>query len=397
MISAHPERFGRYGGDLRTARTEPHTDLVIQARDAYRLGDWDTCYAAFCRAGAIGPLAVDDQDAMATAAWRLGHGREAVRIAELVYVRLTRTDPNAAAMKAVELALAWLLRGDVNMGEIWMSRARRLLSGAIDGPALGYLTYLETVVGVLTGDAAVLAERAATLREMSDRVDVPALAALSLVRLLAADENHGLLEDRLVAVSRLLEEVQPLAAGESYYQLGEVRRLRGDFRGALAAYGRARALRIEPQPGEALLRCSQGDSDAAWADLLAALGAVDRLSRVRLLRGAVEIALDRDDLDAAEQYCHELQAGADDWRGALLVRSGRHAEALTALQAALREYRAQHSSYEIARVYGWMAMAHRGLGAHDLAAADEATAADIYRRLGLVSAPAIGPAARLQR
>ena len=72
---------------------------------------------------------------MATAAWRLGHDREAVRIAELVHARLARTDPNAAAVKSVDLAQAWLLRGDVNMGRNWLSRARRLLPG--DGPAAG--------------------------------------------------------------------------------------------------------------------------------------------------------------------------------------------------------------------------------------------------------------------
>ena len=382
-ISALPERFGRYGEALLTARTEPHTDLVIQARDAYRLGDWETCYAAFCRAGAIGPLTVDDQDAMATAAWRLGHDREAVRIAELVYVRLARTDPNAAALKSVELALAWLIRGDVNMGQTWMSRARRLLSPASDGPAPGYLAYLDTVVAALTGDATVLADRPAALRDTADRVDVAVLAAGSLVALLVADENHRLLEQRLLTVGRALEEVHPRAAGESYYQLGEIRRLRGDADGAVAAYAHARSLRLEPQPGEALLRCAAGSPDAAWADLLGALDAVDRRSRARVLRGAVEIALARDDLDAAERYCDELAARAGGWRGAVLVRRGRHAEALAALQAALREHRVRRSSYETARVYGWMAIAHRGLGAHDVAAADEAMAADIYRKLGV--------------
>ena len=34
-------------------------------------------------------------------------------------------------------------------------------------------------------------------------------------------------------------------------------------------------------------------------------------------------------------------------------------------------------------MYGWMAAAHRGVGAHHLAAADEAAAAQLYRRLGI--------------
>ncbi len=377
-ISPLAERFGRYGEDLLTARTEPHTDLVLQARDAYRLGDWETSYAAFSRAGAIGPLTVDDQDAMATAAWHLGHDREAVRIAELVYVRLARTDPNAAAVKSVELAQAWLLRGDVNMGRNWLSRAR-LLTGA--GPAAGRLAYLETVVAVLTEDTGALADRAAALREPAEPADESAPSVPDLVALLSADDNHRLLENRLLALSRALEEADPRAAGESYYQLGEIRRLRGDSEGAVAAYARARQLQTEPQPGEALLRYAVGDRDGAWADLLATLSTLDRRRRARLLRGVVEIALARDDLAAAERYCEEL--AAEDWRGAVLVRRGRHTEALTALQAALQLHRTRRSAYETARVYGWMATAHRALGAHDLAAAEEAAAAEFYRKLGI--------------
>ena len=43
------------------------------------------------------------------------------------------------------------------------------------------------------------------------------------------------LEDRLAA-SQMLEDVNSWAAGEGYYQLGEVRRLRGDADGAFMAF-----------------------------------------------------------------------------------------------------------------------------------------------------------------
>ena len=42
--------------------------------------------------------------------------------------------------------------------------------------------------------------------------------------------------------------------------------------------------------------------------------------------------------------------------------------------AALREYRMRGSQHQAAEAYRWMAAAHRGLGADDLAAADEAAA-----------------------
>ena len=91
------------------------------------------------------------------------------------------------------------------------------------------------------------------------------------LQLLAATDDYRLIEDRLAVASRSLEDVNIWAAGEGYYQLGEVRRLRGDADGAFAAFARARELGTEPQPGEALLLCHRGDSQAASTDLRLAL------------------------------------------------------------------------------------------------------------------------------
>jgi tetratricopeptide (TPR) repeat protein len=309
---------------LLTARVETQTDLLVTARAAYRGGDFETSYAAFSRAGAVGPLAVDDLDAMAITAAALGHGREAMRVGELVYVRLTRTDPNAAAGKAVELGSAWLSRGEWAIGQSWIRRARGLLAGAPESPALVKLTYLETVVAVLTDDGDLAAERSAVLQQMS------------------------------------LRSAHTAVAGEAYYQLGEVRRRRGDVDGAFAAYARAYELGVAPQPGEALLRCALGDVDTARAEVRAAITVADSGDLPRLLRGAIQIALAGGDLDEADRCLRELEAvGAVDnlLRGAVLVRRGRYREALAVLQAALRE-----SGYEGAEAYEWMAQARRGLG-----------------------------------
>ena len=130
------------------------------------------------------------------------------------------------------------------------------------------------------------------------------------LQLLAATDDYGLLEDRLLATSRALEDVNSWAAGEGYYQLGEVRRLRGDSDGALAAFTRARALGIEPQPGEALLRCRMGDSRDRVERSAGRAGIRGPAGRMRMLRGAVEVALVRDALDEAEKHCSEMESGA---------------------------------------------------------------------------------------
>ena len=463
-----------------------HSEFLLAARTAHMRRDWRASYDAFTRAGEDVPLGTDDLDALAIAAWQLGRGKESVRVTERVFTQLSRTDPPSAAMKAVELGLAWLTRGDLNIAQGWMNRARRLLAGAPEGPAHGYLAYLDAVIAAMTNDQA-LAARVNALRELRTRLDIPALTALGLVaealaaigdariadayalvdeamlpvladqvpidwagdiycvllnqwhrladfprmyaltqsmerwcadfaasdnyggvcdvhrlQLLVATDDYRQLEARLVAASQALEDVNSWAAGEGYYQLGEVLRLRGDADGAFAAFARARALGIDPQPGEALLRCRMGDGQTAWTDLRVALASHDRLARVRMLRGAVEVALARNNLDEADQYCRELEDGAKAFdtpgfrawaahsRGAIMVQRGEHADALTVLQSALREYRIQKSRYETAQIYEWMALAHRGLGEDDLATADAATAQSIYDQLGVEPAGICG-------
>ena len=463
-----------------TTRIDTHTELLLAARNAYVRRDWHASYDAFSRAGQDTSLGLDDLDAMAVAAWRLGRGKESLRVAERVFTQLARTDPAAAATKAVDVALAWLTRGDINIGQGWMNRARRLLDGTPEGPTHGYLAYLDTVVAVMSRDTGEIAARVAGLREICRRLDSPALTALchvaegleamlagrlteayglideamlpvladqvplewagdiycivlhhchrlaDLPRMLAwtqsmerwcsefaGSANYGgvcdvhrlqvqaatddlrRLEERLDAASRSLEEVNSWAAGEGYYQLGEVRRRRGDAEGALAAYARARGLGVEPQPGEALVRCRTGDSDAAWTDLRIALAGRDRLDRMWLLRGAVEVALARGGVDEAQKHCQELESGAQAFgtpgfrawaahaRGAVQVHQGRYREAIASLQVALCEYRTQRSRYDTAQVYEWMAIAHRAVGEGELAVADAATADNIYAQLGV--------------
>jgi tetratricopeptide (TPR) repeat protein len=305
---------------LLTARVETQNDLLVTARAAYRGGDFETSYAAYSRAGAVGPLGLDDLDAMAIAAGRLGHGRESMRVGELVYVRLTRTDPTAAAGKAVELGLAWLSRGEWAIAQTWIGRARGLLAGAPESPASVRLIYLEAVVAVLTDDEELAAERSAVLQRMS------------------------------------LGGAEPRVAGEAYYQLGELRRGRGDVEGAFAAYARAHELGVAPQPGAALLRCASGDVDTARAEVRAAIAVAGLKELPRLLRGGIQIALAAGDLDEAERYLRKLEPVDNLLRGAVLVGRRRYREALTVLQVALRE-----SGYEAQEVYEWIAQAQRGL------------------------------------
>lgn len=401
-----------------------------------------------------------------------------------MFAQLCRSDTGAAAKKAVDVALAWLTRGDLNIGQGWMNRARRLLEGAPDCQTIGYLAYLDAYIATCAGDTDALARQVTILRQMAGRLDSPAMTALCLVvealaaigevrvadafglideamlavladefpiewagdiyclvlhhcnrladlprmrawtqsmerwcenvaavvyggvcemhrlRLLTATEDLRLVEDQLFVASRKLKDVNTFVAAEGFYELGEIRRLRGDVGGAVAAFSQARSLGVDPQPGEALLKCRQGDSAAAWNALQAALAWQDQVGRMRLLRAAVEVALNRGSVDDAEACCSELESGAEAFgtpgfkawaahaRGTVFVRRGEYGRALDALQVALREYRTQQCRYETAEVYECLATVHRALGDDDRAAADAATAKSIYTQLGVRVQPA---------
>ncbi|WP_250444814.1 helix-turn-helix transcriptional regulator [Actinotalea sp. C106] len=201
-------------------------------------------------------------------------------------------------------------------------------------------------------------------------------------------------EEAIALSGSELEGRNNWVAGEAMYQLGEIRRLRGDLPGALAAYARARALGTEPQPGESLLQHATGDGGAAWSGLSGALAGRDRLASARLLASGVEVALGLGLVDEADRWCGRLEktaqhfdtAGFRAWaghaRGAVEVAQGRYTEAVATLEAAAREYRDLHCRYDTARVYELLAQAHLGAGRTGVAAGDRATALAIYRELG---------------
>lgn len=461
-------------------------NLLHDARTAHARRDWRAAYDAFAQADGIGPMSLGDLDAYVNSAWRLGHVREAVRLAERVYGQLVRSDPAAASMKALEIGLEWLTRGDVNIANGWMNRARRLLAGSPPGPTHGYLVYLEALAAHAGRDTAELNRLAQHMQTICDPLDDPSLTSLCLItqalaafhgghvadgyalvdeailtlltgevraewagdiycvvlnlchkladqprmrswtdamqrwcdvdgsttyyrvcdvhrlQLAAADDDYRQLEDQLFLASAALEGVNAWVGAEGFYQLGEVRRLRGDSDGALAAFAKARSLGADPQPGEALLRCRMGETEAAWAGLRVAMAGVGTFERMQMLRPAIEIALARGAFDEAEQHCRELEDGANAFgtpgyrawaahaRGAILVRRGAYTEALRSLQAALGDYRTQRSRYETAEVYEWMALAHRGNGEDDTAAADLAIADSIYEQLAVQPAGMCG-------
>src|SRR5207248_7884347 len=97
-----------------------------------------------------------------------------------------------------------------------------------------------------------------------------------------------------VEAERVCQEVAHIhvsTVAEGRYQIGEIKRLRGDLEGAEDAYRQGHHLGRDPQPGLALLRLAQRRTGAASVMIRSALAGVsDRLARARLLASQVEIA-----------------------------------------------------------------------------------------------------------
>jgi DNA-binding NarL/FixJ family response regulator len=217
-------------------------------------------------------------------------------------------------------------------------------------------------------------------------------------------------EEEAARVCAELADIARTVTGEGYYQLGELRRLRGQLDAAEAAYQRAHRLGRDPQPRLALLRCLQGRSAAALASVRAALlatagrtpaepagwvgQAANRLVRARLLTAAVDIALAAGAVAEADAAAAELATIAEEFaspgftaageqaRGAVLLARDRPAEALPVLRSACHRWQELDAPYDCARVRVLLAAAYQALGDADGAELELAAAAEVFETLG---------------
>jgi DNA-binding NarL/FixJ family response regulator len=452
---------------------------VVEAREACARGDWRAAYDVL--SPARDQLEPADLEVLALAAWWLGDSPASMAVSEALYQRLVAEGAHRqAAERAMRLALEWFTRGDLQLGNAWLSRAARVLDGLPRSAAHGYLAYLSASLEQMQSPDAETAEAAALeLDGFAAEHDDPALAgfALTLHGLAAviggrtsagfADLDEAMLPlvaggvdalwtgDFFCTVIHLCDELGDLArmrawtsamaqwsaprpstfmyagvtrihelqllvadgdwerverelgersaslvgahgwlAGEGYYTLGEVRRLRGDAAGARAAYEQARGLGHDAQPGGALLLRAEGRPAEGLAALRVALADGDPLLRARLLPAGVDLALDVQDRAAAGTMADELEATASHFgspgllaraaeaRAALLLDAGDPGAAIPLLERAAGVYRAQRHRHASALVHERLAAAREARGEHEAARAERATALAIHGQLG---------------
>ncbi len=195
-----------------------------------------------------------------------------------------------------------------------------------------------------------------------------------------------------------------VAAG--WVEVGEIRRRLGDLDGAAEAFDRAEALTGQQSAGLAMLWLAQGrlPQAAALISRLLEQQAWNALARGRLLPACIQIAVAAGDLEAAEAATVELEgiaaahrspllgAAALSSRGRLQLARTECPAARSTLRSALERWHELEVPYEIATTRLLLAQACHACGDEEEAARSLAHAAEVFDRLGVVTADRVLPA-----
>lgn len=219
-------------------------------------------------------------------------------------------------------------------------------------------------------------------------------------QLLQVRGDWALAEEEIAQVCRDLAAMNVAAVGLALYELGEVRRMRGDLEGAAAAYAQAHEHGKDPQPGLALVWVAE-DNPSAALEALAACGARtnDPLAKTRLWEALVQAAVAAGDLSTARTAADALDkaaatyaspgllAAAAQSRGRVCLAAGDAAPAIEALRSACQRWQELEAPYRVAQTRLVLAEALEYRGDEHGAALEQDAAAAALTRLGVTRAP----------
>lgn len=233
----------------------------------------------------------------------------AKRLADRETMLLALAGKGRAAIKA----------GDADRGLALLDEASAsALSGDLDPHAAG-LVYCITISACQDlGDLRRAAEWTEAANRMCDRLDVtgfPGKCRIHRAETLRLRGDWQKAEAQAVAACEELSDFDRSVTASGYYEVGEIRRQRGDLEGAEEAYRISNELGREPQPGLALVRLAEGKTAVALAAITSSLRELeDPLDRLRRLPAYVEIAVAAGDLRSADAAAEEMEQIVDAYR-----------------------------------------------------------------------------------
>jgi class 3 adenylate cyclase len=253
------------------------------------------------------------------------------------------------------------------------------------------------------GDYRRAAEWTEEANRWCDRLEVsgfPGACRIHRAEIMRLRGDWPAAEAQAIAACEELHDFERGITAGGYYEIGEIRRRRGDFAAAEEAYRTANELGRDPQPGLALLRLAAGKVDAAVASIVRALEQAQApLARLPLLEAQVDIALAAGDVTTARHAVDELESIVDSYKiagrrtaafdavvhvasGRIKLAAGDAEGAARCLQRARDGWHQVGAPYETAQARMSLGLAFRGQGDEHAAAAELEAARRTFDRLG---------------
>jgi class 3 adenylate cyclase len=299
---------------------------------------------------------------------------------------------------------ALIMRGDVEQGLALLDEASAsALCGELKPYSTG-LVYCMTIGACHdVGDYRRAAEWTEAANRWCDQLDVsgfPGACRIHRAEILRLRGDWPAAEAQAIAACEELHEFERSVTAGGHYEVGEIRRRRGEFAAAEEAYRTANELGRDPQPGLALLRLAEGKVDGAVAGIRRALNDVQEpLGRLRQLPAQVEIAIAAVDLPTARAAAAELERIVDAYKigdrrapafdatvhlalGQIRLAEGDAGGAARCLQRARDEWQRVGAPYETAQARMLLGVAFRRSGDEHAATSELEAALATFARLG---------------
>ncbi len=253
------------------------------------------------------------------------------------------------------------------------------------------------------GDYRRAAEWTEAANRWCDKLDVtgfPGACRIHRAEALRLRGDWPAAEAQAIAACEELQDFDRSITASGHYEIGEIRRRRGNFAGAEESYRTSNEMGRDPQPGLSLLRLAEGKVEAAAAGITRTLQDVtDPLHRLRRLPAQVEIAIAAGDLKTARAASEEAEQIVDSYkignrraaafdatihfaRGQIKLAEKDWPGAVAALQHARDAWQGVGAPYETARARMLLGTAYTRSGDVHAGAVELESALATFERLG---------------
>ncbi len=316
----------------------------------------------------------------------------------------TLGDRNLLAMALVVKGRTLVMKGEAEEGLALLDEATAsAVSGELEPFATGFV-YCCTITSCHgVGDYRRASQWTEAAKRWCERSDITGFPGACRVHHASIQRLRGDWSDAEEQATRACEELGGFDAwttAAGFYEIGEIRRRRGEFALAEESYAQAKEWGREPEPGLSLLRLAQGKTDAAVQTMRRSLTRTsDPVGRIRRLPAQVEIALAAGNFKEARDAAAELEETVDHFRvglertpafeatvclawGQIRLLENDLEGAVAQLERAVTTWRDVGAPYEVAQAQLLLGKALRKLGEEE-SARDEIRAAErTFEKLG---------------